>query len=210
MSDLDDDLNEAGRKLFAPGADYLLSVHRMDDLLPIGPVEVAFAGRSNVGKSSLINALTNRRRLAHTSNTPGRTQALNFYRISDDLTLVDMPGYGFARAPKDAVKAWTALIRAYLRGRPSLRRVFVLVDARHGLKDSDIGIMDLLDQSAVSYQVVLTKADKLAASALDKRVAETAARIVKRAAAHPVVLATSAEKNTGIEDLRAGIAALLA
>ena len=208
MSDLDDDLNEAGRKLFAPGADYLLSVHRMDDLLPIGPVEVAFAGRSNVGKSSLINALTNRRRLAHTSNTPGRTQALNFYRISDDLTLVDMPGYGFARAPKDAVKAWTALIRAYLRGRPSLRRVFVLVDARHGLKDSDIGIMDLLDQSAVSYQVVLTKVDKLRSSEVGPLVEKTAARLANRPAAYPLVLATSAEKGDGMDALREAIAEL--
>ncbi len=201
---------EAGRRLFASGADYLLSVHDLAAIPPAGPVEVAFAGRSNVGKSSLINALTNRKKLAKTSNAPGRTQSLNLYRISDDIHLVDMPGYGFARAPKAMVKAWTALIRAYLAGRPSLRRVFVLVDSRHGLKDGDKAIMDLLDTAAVSYQIVLTKTDKISGSALDTVKDETAKAIAKRAAAHPDILATSSEKGVGIDRLRAEIASLLA
>jgi GTP-binding protein len=199
---------EAGRLLFATPTRYLLSVHHLEDLPALGTVEAAFAGRSNVGKSSLINALTNQHRLAHTSNTPGRTQALNFYVLSDELHLVDMPGYGFAKAPKEKVAAWTTLVRDYLRGRPGLKRVYLLIDARHGLKPNDQEIMDLLDRAAVSYQVVLTKADKLKPGALARVVEETRERLRKRPAAHPVVLATSSETGEGIEALRAEIAQL--
>lgn len=198
----------AGRRLFASGAEYMLSVHSLTDLPPAGAVEVAFAGRSNVGKSSLINALLNRKKLAHTSNTPGRTQALNFFRVNDDLHIVDMPGYGYARAPKDAVEAWTALVRAYLRGRPTLRRVFLLIDCRRGPGKSDTEIMDLLDAAAVSYQIVLTKSDKSGVTALDLMRERSAAAVAKRPAAHPAILSTSAEKKWGIDELRAEIAAL--
>ncbi len=187
----------------------------MEALPPEGPPEVAFAGRSNVGKSSLINALTGQSSLARTSTTPGRTQALIFFvpdrpglppEALPPIALVDMPGYGYAKAPKDAVAAWTALMRAYLSGRPTLKRVFLLVDARHGLKPVDETLMDELDRAAVSYQAVLTKADKISASELNAVQAATEATLRRRAAAYPVVLATSSVKGDGLDALKAEIA----
>ncbi|MCR4265601.1 ribosome biogenesis GTP-binding protein YihA/YsxC [Nitratireductor sp. ZSWI3] len=187
----------------------------MKFLPPEGPPEVAFAGRSNVGKSSLINALLSRRGLARTSNTPGRTQELNFFvpdgysGEGDDLppmALIDMPGYGFAQAPKAQVDAWTRLVFDYLRGRVTLKRVFLLIDARHGIKKNDEEVMDLLDKAAVSYQVVLTKTDKIKSPAVAKLMAETEARLKKRAAAFPEIVATSAEKAQGIDELRDALA----
>jgi GTP-binding protein len=165
--------------------------------------EVAFAGRSNVGKSSLLNALTGRRALARTSNTPGRTQELNFFTCEDRLMLVDMPGYGYAKVSKTEREAWGKLIRAYLKGRPNLRCAFVLVDSRHGLMENDIEIMGMLDEAAVAYRVILTKADKIKAAELAACTEKTQAALKKRAAAYPEVLPTSAEKGPGIEELRA-------
>ncbi|MCW5725753.1 MAG: ribosome biogenesis GTP-binding protein YihA/YsxC [Maricaulaceae bacterium] len=180
----------------------------LDGLPPADRAEAAFAGRSNVGKSSLINALTGRKNLARASNTPGRTQELNFFDLGDSLRLVDLPGYGFAAAPKQAAARWKRLTRDYLRGRANLKRVYLLVDARHGIKPLDEDVMAALDSAAVSYQIVLTKADKLKTGELDQRLAETAETVRKRPAAHPEVLVTSSEKNTGLEALRAAIAAL--
>jgi GTP-binding protein len=173
-------------------------------------IEIAFAGRSNVGKSSLINALTGRRALARTSHTPGRTQELIFFTGPGRLTLVDMPGYGYAAASKAKVNAWTSLIHAFLLGRANLARVYLLVDARHGLKPNDGDVLDTLDKAAVNYQIVLTKADAVKKSELETRVAEVEAEITKRPAAFPGVLVTSAEEGTGIPELRAAVARLLA
>ncbi len=178
---------EAGRKLFAGAADFFWAADSLKSLPPMGKVEIAFAGRSNVGKSSLINALTGRNALARTSHTPGRTQQLNFFDIGGRLALIDMPGYGYAAVAKAKVEAWTKLIHDYLRGRANLARVYVLIDARHGIKPVDEGILDTLDKAAVSYQVVLTKADEVKNGELDRRVAETSARISKRAAAYPEI-----------------------
>jgi GTP-binding protein len=202
---------EPGRKLFAGEAEFIWAASRVDGLPPMEGVEIAFAGRSNVGKSSLVNALTGRRTLARTSHTPGRTQELNFFRIGGDrLRLVDMPGYGYAAAGKDKVAAWTALIHAYLRGRANLARVYVLVDARHGLKPVDEGVLDRLDQAAVSYQIVLTKADALKPAELERRVAETAAAIARRPAAFPEIQPTSARAGLGMAELRGAVVRLLA
>jgi GTP-binding protein len=197
---------EAGRLMFARPFNFVKGCVRIADLPPPDRVEVAFAGRSNVGKSSLINSLTGRVNLARTSNTPGRTQELNIFEADDSpLRIVDMPGYGFAQAPKDKVAAWTKLIHSYLTGRPNLRRVYVLVDGRHGPKANDLTVMNELDKSAVSYQVVLTKGDKLLARDLDKIIAATQAAIAKRPAAHPDLIVTSSETKFGIDTLRAEI-----
>jgi len=198
---------EAGRLLFARPWDFQTSVTDMANLPEAGGTEIAFAGRSNVGKSTLINALTGRKGLARTSSTPGRTQMLNFFTAPETpLTFVDMPGYGYAQAPKDLVEAWTALVFSYLRGRPNLRRVFLLIDSRHGLKKNDLETMDLLDKAAVVYQIVLTKADKIKPTQLTKLEQDTLAALKKRIAAHPEIISTSSEKQKGIDELRAEIA----
>jgi len=199
---------EEGRRLFAQSCNFLGSAAAPDQLPAPDLPEVAFAGRSNVGKSSLVNALTGRKTLARTSNTPGRTRLLNVFQLAGRLGLVDLPGYGYARAPKSEIKQWTGLTRAYLRGRANLRRVCLLIDARHGLKPSDEAVMTLLDEAAVSYQVVLTKADKASGEALAGIRLATAGRLAKRPAAHPEVLVTSARSGHGIDELRAALAAL--
>jgi GTP-binding protein len=201
----------AGDRLFERPWELLKSAPDLEFLPPADHVEVAFAGRSNVGKSSLINALVRQGSLARTSNTPGRTQELNFFRADGaPLYLVDMPGYGFAKAPKEKVAAWTALVSDYLKGRPSLARVFLLVDARHGLKPPDIQVMKMLDQAAVSYQVVLTKSDKISAAALTGTATATTTALKAHAAAYPEVIVTSSAKAAGIAYLRAAIAGILA
>jgi GTP-binding protein len=209
MSFTDDEI-EAARKLFAGPVGFAKGVVALDGLPPADRPEVCFAGRSNVGKSSLINALTGRKDLARASNTPGRTQEINFFDLGGRAWLVDLPGYGYAEAPKALVERWQALIKAYLSGRPTLRRAFVLIDGRHGVKAVDGEIMALLDTAAVSYQAVLTKADKPKAAELAITVAGVAAALVKRPAAHPEVAVTSSEKGDGIAELRAAIAALTA
>src|SRR5580692_7614463 len=208
--DTDAKLIEQGRKLFAGDWQFFWASPSVETLPPMAGLEVAFAGRSNVGKSSLINALTNRNALARTSHTPGRTQELIFFAGEGPLMLVDMPGYGYAAAPKAKIAAWTKLIRAYLRGRANLARVYVLVDARHGLKPADAEVLDLLDETAVSYEIVLTKSDEVKADALAATVADVGAAVRKRAAAYPDVLATSARSGAGIGELRAAVARLLA
>jgi GTP-binding protein len=208
--DLSDDAIEAGRLLFARPFVFVKGCVRIADLPPADRTEIAFAGRSNVGKSSLINALAGTSALARTSNTPGRTQELNIFESADDrLRIVDMPGYGFAAAPKDKVASWTRLIHAYLTGRPNLRRVYVLIDARHGPKANDLSVMNELDKAAVSYEVVLTKADKPSRRELDEAIAATRKAIARRPAAHPEIVVTSSETKAGIPELRAEIAKLL-
>ena len=201
----------AGEALFRRPWQFLLSAPRLDVLPPAAGPEMAFAGRSNVGKSSLINALVGQRGLARTSNTPGRTQELIFFGSAGvALTIVDMPGYGFAQAPKAKVEEWTGLVRDYLRGRPTLLRVLLLIDARHGLKPTDRDVMELMDQAAVSYQAVLTKTDKIKPAELAQRVATMVEELRLHPAAYPGLLATSAQSGSGIAELRAQVAQLAA
>ncbi len=208
MSDpvFDAEALEAARKLFARESRFVMGAAAMDGLPHSDLPEVAFAGRSNVGKSSLINAVVGRTHLARASNEPGRTREVNFFLLDERLHLVDLPGYGFARASKGVVKKFQNLGRDYLRGRPNLQRAFLLIDSRHGLKDVDDEAMAAFDTAAVSYQIVLTKADKLKAAEVEAVVARTVAQIARRPAAFPRVLATSSEKGTGIPELRAEIA----
>lgn len=199
---------ETGRKLFAGEIAFVKGVVAMDGLPPADRLEICLAGRSNVGKSSLINALTGRKTLARTSNTPGRTQEINFFDVGARLWLVDLPGYGFAEAPPAVVAKWQALLKAYLAGRPTLRRAFVLIDARHGIKSVDHEIMALLDRAAVTFQVVLTKIDKIGAAALDKTLAQVRGELARHPAAFPELLVTSSETGQGIATLRALIATM--
>jgi GTP-binding protein len=210
-ADIDAKLIERGRKLFAGDWQFTWAAPSIETLPPMGSIEVAFAGRSNVGKSSLINALTGRNSLARTSHTPGRTQELIFFEgpANAGLRLVDMPGYGYAAAPKSKVQSWTELIHKFLLGRASLARVYVLVDARHGLKDVDLDVLKTLDRAAVSYQIVLTKADQVKPAELDTRRAETAAALAKHPAAFPDVLATSSRSGHGMPELRAAMVRLI-
>ena len=203
----DEELAERARKLFAGPIEFLKSAPGLEFLPDPDAPEIAFAGRSKVGKSSLLNALTNRNGLARTSNTPGRTQELNFFDVGTpmQLRLVDMPGYGFAEAPKDLVKRWRFLVNDYLRGRAVLKRALVLVDSRHGLKDADREIMRMLDEAAVSYHIVLTKADKVKPSALGPLYETTLMEAAKHPAAHPSIFTTSSETGTGIAELRTAI-----
>jgi GTP-binding protein len=204
----DEAARAAGTALFRVPAEFVKGVVAMSGLPPADRVEVCFAGRSNVGKSSLINALTARRSLARASNTPGRTQELNFFALSDSHYLVDLPGYGFANAPKEVVAKWQALLRAYLGGRTTLRRAFVLIDARHGAKQVDEEIFTLLDKAAVPFQIVLTKADKIRESEVETVLDQVRDTARKHPAAYPELVVTSSEKGRGIDDLRAIIATL--
>lgn len=205
----DDAARNAGTRLFAGGrAEFLKGVVAMAGLPPADRIEICFAGRSNVGKSSLINALTGRKGLARASNTPGRTQEINFFTVDEEHYLVDLPGYGFANAPLDVVKKWQALLKQYLSGRQNLRRAFVLIDARHGVKAVDEEIMSLLDSSAVTFQCVLTKADKVKATERERVLAQTRKALSKHPAAFPEMVLTSSEKGDGIDTLRAIIASL--
>lgn len=198
-----------GKKLFTAECSFMLGVAGLNQLPPDNILgEIAFAGRSNVGKSSLINALTGRKTLAKTSNTPGRTQQLNYFNLANKLYIVDMPGYGFAQAPDAMVKKWQKMIFAYLQGRVNLKRVFLLIDSRHGIKKVDKEIMEMLDKAAVNYQIILTKSDKISAVELAKTITETNKILKDHAAAHIDIIATSSEKGRGIDELRAEVARL--
>lgn len=213
MSDDLDNTNierlKKGKELFNKRCDFVLSVASLKQLPTDDRVEIAFAGRSNVGKSSLINALFGQRKLAKTSSTPGRTQQLNYFNLDDKVYVVDLPGYGFAKAPKDIVKNWQKLINTYLVGRANLRRVFVLIDSRHGIKKIDEEIMEMLDTAAVTYQIVLTKIDKISEKELNKVIENTNKKVAEHTAAHVVVLKTSSEKNLFLDELKAEVADLL-
>ena len=206
----DPDFLESGRRLFAGPCDFIWGAAKIDGLPPPTLPEIAFAGRSNVGKSSLINALTGRKTLARMSRTPGRTQELNFFELNGELRLVDLPGWGYAAVGKDKVASWTELLKAYLRGRSALLRVLVLVDGRHGLKPVDAEMLDLLDKSAMSYEIVLTKKDEVKGAATEERLGKTRAALAARPAAYPEVLFTSAHSGEGVPELRASIARLIA
>jgi GTP-binding protein len=205
----DDDAREAGRLLFAGPVDFVKGVVAMSGLPPADRLEVCFAGRSNVGKSSLINALTGRKSLARASNTPGRTQEINYFALGPERYLVDLPGYGYAEAPVAVVAKWQALLRAYLSGRQTLRRAFVLIDTRHGVKEVDEEILTLMDRSALAFQVVMTKSDKVSTATRDANIAQVQATLAKHPAAFPEIVVTSSEKGDGIETLRAIIATLV-
>jgi GTP-binding protein len=209
MSEFTRDEIETGRRLFTGDWQFAAAAGSPASLPKMRGVEIALAGRSNVGKSSLLNALTGQKSLARTSRTPGRTQELIFFTGGEGLTLVDMPGYGYAAAAKAKIAAWTELIHAYLRGRANLARIYVLVDARHGLKETDAPMLDALGGVAVSHQIVLTKSDELKAAELGQRINEVEAALAERPAAFPTVLATSAHDGTGIPEMRAAIARLL-
>ena len=208
LAEPDDDARETGRRLFAGMTDFLKGVVALDGLPPADRIEVCFAGRSNVGKSTLINALTGRKGLARASNTPGRTQEINYFTLGDSHYLVDLPGYGFANAPKKVVEGWQRLLKAYLSGRSTLRRAFVLIDARHGVKPVDEEIMTLLDKAAVTFQIVLTKADKVKAAERGKVLDQVREAARRHPAAYPELVLTSSEKGQGIDDLRGIIATL--
>ena len=203
-------LIESGRMLFAQSCDFIISVARIEQLPPPGLPEIAFAGRSNVGKSSLINALTGRKTLARTSNTPGRTQQINFFDLGRRLMLVDLPGFGYARAPRKEVAEWTRLIHLYLKGRVDLRRLCLLIDSRHGLKENDLAVMRELDKAAVVYQLALTKVDKIKTAQLEKTIQEVTQKLKEHPAAMPAIHVTSAAKGLGIETMRAELAQLAA
>jgi GTP-binding protein len=200
---------ELGKALFKNKTNFVLGVAELTQLPLTDLPEIAFAGRSNVGKSSIINAITGQKGLAKTSNTPGRTQQLNFFNTAEQFHLVDLPGYGYAKAPEKQVKRWQKVIFAYLQGRVNLKRVFLLIDSRHGIKNVDKDIMKMLDTAAVVYQIVLTKADKISLASLNKIKNETELEVSKHAAAYTKVLATSSEKNIGIDEVRAEIASLV-
>jgi GTP-binding protein len=199
---------EEGRVFFAQACEFMRGAGALDDILPTRLPEVAFAGRSNAGKSSLLNALVGRRALARVSNTPGRTRQINFFLLGSRLMLADLPGYGYARVSKDDSARWTELVFSYLRGRPNLRRVVLLIDARRGLLEHDIEVMELLDRAAVSYQLVLTKTDKLKPEELQEAEAKIAGEAVRHGAAHPEIVATSSVSGEGIAELRAALARL--
>lgn len=204
-AEISDDDSEAARALFTLTTTFERGITNLEQLPAADVPEVAFAGRSNVGKSSLLNALVGRKNLARASSEPGRTREINLFKLGDAIRLVDLPGYGYAKAPKTEIARWNALVRDYLRGRQGLKRLFLLIDSRHGLKANDSEVMDTLDGAALVYQIVLTKTDKIKAAAVPPLIEDTLLKIKKRAAAFPTVIATSSEKNEGLDDLRAAI-----
>lgn len=209
LAEFDEETLRQADRLFRRQCAFVKGVVKVADLPDDAFPEVAFAGRSNVGKSSLLNALVGHKALARTSNTPGRTREVNYFLLDESAWLVDLPGYGYAKAPKTEVAGWNRLIEDYLRGRASLKRVFLLVDSRHGLKNSDEPTLELMDTSAVSYQAVLTKTDKIKASELEKVIEQTAKKLAKHPAAHPEIIATSSRKGAGLSQLRAAILTLM-